>query len=309
MDKELVYNNIKGYIDSGYYSELYYVLSSGVDNINELEDISARVFNSIVIACQLFDDKERQVKFIDRFSRGIDSLYLNFCLSSFNITEEEARDRLMHGYGLHFTTPNICNIIYNDGVLKCYGNNALVSEEENKIIDNARSMQINNDPTAEKEMRYLFKGFGLGVSSYSSQTNGFWMHRTPESLSFLFGNISERDKESSMEHVINCISALDDDTKKITFDTMSNIYDRLIGEEQTIGCILIDRDLFEYEVDYYYDTGVPAPKERRPYSVSFDSLDENDCKISNDIDASKLKFLVLPTIKELEMQRSNNKVI
>ncbi len=307
MDKELIFNNIKGYIDSGYYNNLYFELSEYVEDIRELEDISAKLFNAIVIACQLFDDRERQESFINLFSRGLDSFYLEHVLSDFNITEEEAKERLMYGYGMHFTTPNICNLIKQEGVLKKFGNNGLITEEENEIINKARDMQIANDPTAEEQMRYLYKGFGLGVSSYSSQTNGFWMHRTPESLTFLFGNISERNKEKSMQFVANNISALDEESKRITFDTMSKIYDRLIGEEQTIGCILIDRDLFEYEVDYYYGSGEPVAKERRPYRNSLCSLEDNDNKITNDLDASKLKYLVLPTIKQLEMIRNNNK--
>ena len=110
-----------------------------------------------------------------------------------------------------------------------------------------------------------------------------------------------------MQFVANNISALDEESKRITFDTMSKIYDRLIGEEQTIGCILIDRDLFEYEVDYYYGSGEPVAKERRPYRNSLCSIEDNDNKITNDLDASKLKYLVLPTIKQLEMIRNNNK--
>ena len=156
----------------------------------------------------------------------------------------------------------------------------------------------------KERLNYLFRGFGTGVSSYGSMTNGFWMYHTPESLSFLFGNISNRNKEESMKCVSNCISALNPIDKQKTFKAMSDIYDRLIGDEQEVGCILIDRDSFTYEVDYYYHTNPPTQVERRPYSNGFESLLSNDCKITDDIDIKNLKFLTIPTIKELERQKN-----
>lgn len=171
------------------------------------------------------------------------------------------------------------------------------------IIEQASKEQRENNPKAEETLNYLFKGWGTGVSSYGSLTNGFWMYHTPESLSFLFGNISNRNKEEAMKHIYDNISALSEDNKKKTFNIMSNIYDRLIGDEQEVGCILIDRDAFKYEVDYYYDTGYPIAVERRPYSENLDDLMSNDCKISNNIDVSNLKFLRITTVIELERQK------
>lgn len=176
----------------------------------------------------------------------------------------------------------------------------MFTENEDLIIENASKEQRANDPSAAEKMNYLFKGWGTGVSSYGSMTNRFWMYHTPESLSFLFGNISRRNKAEAMMCVSEKISALSEENKKTVFNTMSNIYDRLVGEEQEVGCVLIDRDAFEYEVDYYYNTGKPVAVERRPYSNGFNSLMSSDDKISNDIDMQYLKFLSIPTVLRLE---------
>ena len=129
------------------------------------------------------------------------------------------------------------------------------------------------------------------------------MYHTPESLSFLFGNISERNKEKAMMYIAKVTSALEEENKKVIFKMMSNIYDRLIGTEQAVGCILIDRDAFKYEIDYYYNTVPPTPVERRPFSRNFNDLVSNDNKINTDIDISYLKFLKIPTILELERKK------
>ena len=107
-----------------------------------------------------------------------------------------------------------------------------------------------------------------------------------------------------MSFVAEKISSLDEKDKSIVFYTMSNIYDKLIGDEQNTCCILIDRDAFKYEVDYYYDTGTPVGVERRPFSTNFNSLKSNDSLINDDIDINYLKFLKIPTIVELERQKN-----
>ncbi len=85
---------------------------------------------------------------------------------------------------------------------------------------------------------------------------------------------------------------------------MSNIYDRLIGNEQNTCCILIDRDAFKYEVDYYYETEIPKVVERRPFSTNFNSLKSNDSLINEDVDVKYLQFIKIPTIIELERQKN-----
>ncbi len=307
MDKELVYNNIQKMINDGVFLKKYCKLTEGVpyeeENIKFLEETSANVFNSILIGCQLFDDEERIKAFVDMFSIYLDPSSLEYSLPEFDISKEEALERLKHGFGVHFTTKNICDEIKKSGSLSGYGKNAMFTEEENMIIDAAAKEQIEKDPSSKETLNYLFKGWGTGVSSYSSMTNGFWMYHTPESLSFLYGDISKRDKNVSMEHINKCVSALSDENKTKAIDTMSNIYDRLIGDEQEVGCILIDRDSFEYEVDYYYNTNPPTKVERRPYSNSFNDLMNNDSKITNDITVDKLKFVSVPTVKKLEQMK------
>lgn len=340
MNKELVYSNIFNLINNGFFLEKYIELTTKVydddilmndldldgifdeigeqvdevsklendgnamEDVKHLEDIAAGVFNAIIIGCQLFEDQERIKKFVNMFSSFLDPYYLEQCLPEFGISKEEAINRLNHGFVVHFTTPKIGEAIQKMGRLVGSGKNAMFSQEEDKIINYAAAEQKKNNPTAEETLTYLFKGWGTGVSSYGSTTNGFWMYHTPESLTFLFGDISKRDKDRAMRFVLERISSLDENDKKIVFETMSNIYDRLIGDEQNTCCILIDRDAFKYEVDYYYETGKPVAVERRPFSTSFDALNSNDSLINGDIDANYLKFLKIPTIKELERQKN-----
>lgn len=340
MNKELVYSNIFELINNGFFLDKYIDLttktndndilindlnlydifdeideqvdeasklednSNAMEDIKHLENISARIFNAIIIGCQLFDDQERIKKFVDMFSSYLDPYYLESCLPEFGISKEEAMNRLNHGFVVHFTTPKIGEAIQKTGKLVGPGKNAMFSQEEDKIINYAEFEQKKNNPTAEETLNYLFRGWGTGASSYGSTTNGFWMYHTPESLTFLFGDISNRDKNSAMSFVAERISSLDEESKQIVFDTMSNIYDRLIGDEQNTCCILIDRDAFKYEMDYYYETGTPVAVERRPFSTNFNSLNSNDSLINDDIDVKYLKFLKIPTIIELERKKS-----
>ena len=340
MNKELVYSNIFDLINNGFFLDKYIDLttkandndilindlnlydffdeideqvdeaskiednSNTMEDIKHLENISARIFNAIIIGCQLFDDQERIKKFVDMFSSYLDPYYLESCLPEFGISKEEAMNRLNHGFVVHFTTPKIGKAIQKTGKLVGSGKNAMFSQEEDKIINYAEFEQKKNNPAAEETLNYLFRGWGTGASSYGSTTNGFWMYHTPESLTFLFGDISNRDKNSAMSFVAERLSSLDEESKQIVFDTMSNIYDRLIGDEQNTCCILIDRDAFKYEMDYYYETGTPVAVERRPFSTNFNSLNSNDSLINDDIDVNYLKFLKIPTIIELERKKS-----
>ena len=314
MDKDKVYENICDLINGDFFLNKYTELTEHIslDSSNNestkkhLENVAANIFNAILIGCQLFDDKERITEFVDMFSNSIIPDFLERVLPGFGIDVDVALERLKHGFGIHFTTLRICQEIEEKGVLVGYGKNAMFTEEEDKIIEQASLIQKKNDSTAEEKLNYLYKGWGAGVSSYGSLTNGFWMYHTPESLSFLFGNISNRNKEEAMEHVARCISALDDDRKEKTFDVMSNLYDRLIGEEQEVGCVLIDRDSLKYDIDYYYSSGEAVPVERRPYSKGFNDLTLNDCKITNDIDARNLRFLRVPTVIELEARKQES---
>lgn len=324
MNKEVVYNNIYNMINNGFFLDEYTKMTGDIDLTNidpdlykdmlgHLEEVSANIFNAILIGCQLFDDEEQIMKFVEMASLNLDSISLSMILSDFNISEEEACERLKYGFGVHFTTPKICEEIIKNGKLIGNSKNGMFTKEEDEIITNATKEQKQNNPTAEKNMNYLFRGWGTGVSSYGSITNAFWMYHTPESLTFLFGDISKRNKENSMKFVLNNISHLSNDNKKITFNTMSNIWDRLIGDDQEVGCILIDRNAFEYEVDYYYRNGESIPVQRRPYSNNdLSGIDCNDNIINNDIDIKYLKFLRIPTIyklEEMKHEKLNNNVL
>jgi len=321
VDKELVYENIYDLINNGFFLDKYIELTpqKNADDIlmdeldlekqyeetKSLENTAANIFNAIIIGCQLFDDKERIERFVDMFSYHIDPYFLELCLPDFDITKEEAINRLNHGFVVHFTTPKISEKIQETGKLIGSGKNAMFTKEEDKIIKDAEIEQKKNNPTAETTLNYLFRGWGTGVSSYGSTTNGFWMYHTPESLTFLFGDISKRDKKAAMSFVMERISSIAEEDKNKVIDTMSNIYDRLIGDEQNTCCILIDRDAFKYEVDYYYGSGTPVGVERRPFSSGFNSIYSNNSLIDSDIDVNYLRFLNIPTVKELERQKSN----
>lgn len=329
MNKELVYENIYNLINNGFFIDKYIELTTACNDlldgieldfpilsdsdtpqeekeeerIKRLEDVSARIFNAIIIGCQLFDDEERIKKFVDTFSYGIEVMYMERILPEFGISKEEALDRLNHGFVVHFTTPRIANEIKKTGRLVRAGKNAMFTEEEDKIIYYAEQEQKKNNPEAEQTLNYLYRGWGTGVSSYGSITNQFWMYHTPESLSFLFGNISNRNKEESMKFVSEKVSHLENEDKKLVIQTMSNIYDRLIGEEQNVSCILIDRDSFEYEIDYYYNTGEAVPVERRPFNNGLSGLSNTNSLIKNDIEVNNLRFLEIPTVLEFERQK------
>ena len=327
MNKEIVYKNMFKMINDGFFLDKYielteeqknwnYFYNEDSDNAYEeqsefekftiLEEIATNIFNAILLGCQLFDDEEKIKKFVNKFSLfKIDYEYFEFNLSLFNITKTEALERLKHGFCIHFTTPKIAAEIKKQGKLLAYGKNGIFTEEEDKIITEAAQEQKNNDRESEKKLKYLFRGWGTGLSSYSSTANHFWMYHTPESLTFLYGDISKRNKEESMKHILENISALSQKNKEITYNTMSNIYDRLIGDEQDVCCILIDRDIFEYEVIYYYDNDGAEAVEKRPFNnvSNFIDLIDNDQRIINDINVNDLKFLTIPTVLKLEQQK------
>ena len=126
LNKELVYENIFDLINNGYFLDKYIELTTEsfdddiivsdldlsdiFDETNEsvdddpiindnidttqdskyLEDKTAKIFNAIIIGCQLFDDKERIKKFVDMFSRHLDPYYLEQHLPEFDISKEDA---------------------------------------------------------------------------------------------------------------------------------------------------------------------------------------------------------------------------
>lgn len=97
MDKKLVYKNMFNLIHNGYFVDKYIevttdgddffddldiildeleeqydtiqttITEAKTDDVEDLESISAGIFNAIIIGCQLFDDEERIKKFVDMF--------------------------------------------------------------------------------------------------------------------------------------------------------------------------------------------------------------------------------------------------
>ena len=87
-------------------------------------------------------------------------------LEDFGLTEQEACNRLIHGFGVHFTTPKICDEIIKCKKLVGFGKNAMFTEEENMIIDAAAKEQIEKDPSSKDSLNYLFKS-GSRIRSLS----------------------------------------------------------------------------------------------------------------------------------------------
>lgn len=320
MNKEVVKNNIKELTSSNFFYETYCKYAEDIEN---KEDVSAKVFNSILISCQLIENIE------DAKSLGIDLIetenYENNGIFTFfgnpdrilpllvskytKDTEEELLERLKHGFAVHFTTLNIIELIKEDGVFS--SKNKMFSKEDEKLIYNAETIQLANKPDSYNTGKILHKGFGFGDGiSMSSQTNAYWMNHTPESLSFLFGGcVYTRDKVKAFEHVKESIDTLNPDLQQQIIDRLNNIWDRLIGDNRSIGAILVDRDGLEYETATYWSYEPPKVEEIRPYNNgSFNDLisTEND-RVRQDIGIEHLTFLEIPSISMLEEYRLNNK--
>lgn len=313
MNKDIIYNNIVQIFNDYFFAKYVqmtndFVYDDSYETRKNFETIIANIFNAILIGCQIFDDRDSIIKFVDEFSLSNISVdYLKRYLEKNGVTELEACNRLKHGFGVHFTTVRICNEIIKSKFLMAYGNNQMITKEEEEIINRASIIQKQNVSNPLENLNYLWKGWGFGTTSYGSMTNYFWMYHTPEFLSFLLGPIEYRDKEMSMQFVLEKISTLSPNDKKVVLNTLSNIYDRLVGDEQSTACILIDRDVFEYEVFYNYQNKEPEKIEDRPYNHGLNSLYSNDCKIKNDISVENLRFLKIPTVKELERMKKEVK--
>lgn len=318
MNKEIIKNNIKELASGNFFYETYCQFANENEN-NEV--VSAHIFNAILISCQLVEDIEIAKKVIIDLLRtenySTDGVFyffnnperiLSIIISKYTkISDEEILERLKHGYAVHFTTPNIMNIIKEQGVFKC--TNKMFSKSDEQLIELAQNIQLSNKPDSYSTGKILSKGFGFGEGiSISSQTVAFWMNHTPESLSFLFGgNVYTRNKIKAFEFVREAIDTLDENLKQQILETLNTIWDRLIGDNLSLGAILVDRDGIEYEKVTYWSYNPPRVEEIRPYKDDLNDLisTEND-RIHQDIDVKYLDFIEVPSISMLEEYRLNN---
>ena len=298
INKKNVIKNIEKFIDDE-FAELYAeYITEEIDN----EKLSALIFNSILISCQILDDEE-SIKglIVDFIEKNINSkkdyllfnnnpdLFLMEMISRYsNISHDEVLERLRHGYAVHFTTPKIMEIIKEQKVLS--SNNQMFSKEVEELIDKVKTTQYLNTGDA---FNCLSSGFGFGKGiSMSSQTNGYWMNHTPESLSFLFGShVYTRNKKEAFKYILGAINTLDFEYQKKILIKLNKIWDRLIGDDKNLGAILIDRDGIEYEKVTYWDYDPPKTEEIRPYRYDLmDIISNENSRIYTDIDIEHLTF-------------------
>lgn len=325
MNKEVMYNNMKKLIESEYYYNLYNRLVYEDDSLTEKENISAQIFNTIIIVCQLICDIDSIKKVVEELlssynytSNGMlqsEPMYIYTYLNilskyddAYKINGEEVlKSRLNQGCAIHFTTLKIIEKIKEKGSMVAF-DSMFNKDIENKILLAGEEQRKNNPETIETGC-YLHQGFGFSKGiSMGAQTVGYWMNHTPESLSFLFGgNVFLRDKNGAMEHVRQATSSLDDDKKNEMYVLLSNIWDEYVGSDKQLGCILIDRDALEYETVTYWNEEPPRVVERRPYDYGIEYLAyAEETRYKKDIDIKGLNFLSVPSIMLLEEYRINN---
>lgn len=313
-NKPRTVENIQKMINENFY-ELY---TKYTTDDSDKEKVSALIFNSILLACQLLDEEETikglVIDFIEKninspdeyivFNHAPDIVLPQMIAKYSNITYDEILNRLRHGFAVHFTTPNIMAIIKENKVLSC--NNKLFSEETEELFRTAYKLQTAN---TNNIYNALTMGFGTGRGiSMSSQTNGYWMYHTPESLSFLFGGrVYRRDKKDAFSHVLGAINTLDFDLQKKLVRELNEIWDKFIGEDKHVGAILIDRDGIEYEKVTYWNENPPRIEEVRPYRYDLgDIISNENSKVYTDINGEYLTFIKIPSISMLEEYRINN---
>lgn len=315
-NKQNVVNNIQKMINENFY-ELYAKYAS--DNLNK-ENLSALIFNSILLASQLLDDedliKNLVIDFIEEniySSDGNISFFDNpdyelpkMLSKHSNITYSEILERLKHGFAVHFTTPNIMKIIKENKSLS--STNQLYSRETEELFRTAYEIQSKN---TNNVYNGLMTGFGTGKGiSMSSQTNGYWMNHTPESLSFLFGGrVYTRDKEAAFDYISSVINTLDIELQNKLLKELNEIWDKFVGEDRYLGAILIDRDGIEYEKVTYWSENPPRVEEQRPYKHNLMDITSNEnSRVNTDINIEYLSFIKVPSIPMLEEYRINNSI-
>lgn len=269
IDKNIIANNIKTLVESNFYYDEYCKLINkkfgGLENINnsdDMENISAMVFNTILLVCQLTANLANASKLATEilhnncfYEEGIinteielhdfyadilskyDPYYQNDALYKIN-------HRIKHGFAIHFTTPKIAEKIKANGSF--LSTNKMFSRSlENKII------KINKYFNSIKKYNML-NGFGFSKGiSMGAQTIGFYKERTPESLYMLFGGQTcTRNKQKAMSFIENILKEAPEELRQDTYHELERVWDDLIGNIPIQTAILIDRDKLEYSDEY-----------------------------------------------------------
>lgn len=326
IKKEKISKNLTTLMQDGTFYDLYNKLCD-TDNLLEMEECSARVFNAMIFACQTVADKDAvknvTIDLLTQISPGYggtlfavgqysEKEYLKILQKHDAFYRENGHEKMIeclkHGVAVHFTTPKIMQKIEKDGVFRAY--NSMFSTEITEKILAAQKYQLEHDETSAQTGMYLSQGFGFSEGvSMSSQTNSFWMNHTPESLTFLFGSkVYTRNKEGAMQHVKDATSTLPNEQREEILEILENIWDNCVGSDKSLGCILIDRDGLEYEKVTYWNEEPPRVVEDRPYKDntlnSFSSMENS--RYTKDIPVYNLSFVNVPSIYQLEMYRKEH---
>lgn len=322
MNKEVIANNIKILIESKYYYDLYNRLVNDHDSLDYKEEVSAQIFNTILFISQLVSDIEDIKKIVIDILKismyGVGgtlssnelsaNIYLNiikkydsqYCNDGY----DKMLDKLKHGVAIHFTTPKIIDKINKDGII--YAHHSMFDQDiEKKILEASELQQIYSQADGNIS-NYLSQGFGFSKGiSMGAQTVGYWMNHTPESLSFLFGGyVFTRDKENAMRYVSNCVSCLPPEAKDEIISLLEDIWDKLVGNDIRLGCLLISRDALEYPTNTYWYEEPPRIEEVRPYNNSFDDFSyTEESRYHKDIPREGFESVMIPSIMQLEEYR------
>lgn len=319
MNKEIIANNIRLLTESKYYYDVYSILVNDNDSQDFKEEVSAQIFNTILFVAQLVsnveDIKEIVIDILKHPVYGTggtllsDRLYANIYLNIIkkydtqynNNGYNKMLDKLKHGVAIHFTTSKIVENINSDGVL--YSHNSMFNKEVEMKILYASDYQRTHSQDNGNMFNYLSQGFGFSKGiSMGAQTVAYWMNHTPESLSFLFGGyVYTRDKEAAMKHVCNCVSLLPPAEKDEIIKILDCLWDKLVGSDKRLGCILISRDFLEYET---YTDWNNCLIEVRPYTDSFDDFCyTEESRYHKDIFKDGFECITVPSIMQLEQYR------
>lgn len=323
INKDTIQSNLNNIVENGLFYDLYNrTMNSG--ELEEMESKSTQIFNAALFTCQLVENpvaiKEVMMELLQK--ANFDSYTGTLASDNFSAKQyvqilkqydsfyvedgmEKMLHRLKHGVAVHFTTPRIMEKIEEDRVLYAYSS-MFAKEIEDKILK-AGEYQREHSEEARDTLNFLHQGFGFSKGiSMGAQAAKFWMHHTPESLTFLFGGkVFTRNKKGAMEHVDEAISTLPDDRKGEMRELLEHIWDDLIGQDESLGCVLIDRDALEYEKVTYWNEEPPRVEEVRPYrNNNFSSLGyTEETRYIKDIPVSGLKFVKIPSIIQLEKYR------
>ena len=311
--------NIKDLVESDFYKDMY----TKMEDYHEtefMENKSAFIFNTILLTAQLIENPEQIKRVVENFLKEnyrakkylIDIFFAKLVLEiekecDIKLDKKSISESLCHGCAVHFTTLNLAKEIEKEKILRC-SNSFLKKEEENQII---KIIELQRSKLSKDDVS---KYFSLGCQyargiSMGSQTEGFWMNNTPESMCFLFGtDLQSSGYDEFKEHVKKCTDQLEEEDRKNATNLLESLWNRVVGKVDGRGCILINRDDLEYEVDTDWSEDPPRKVEKRPYSNN--RLDElfslENSRYSQDIIVREDAVINVPTIQELEKYKNEN---